>query len=129
MKPEKTRVVSLREGVDFLGYRISGRGLAPSEKSVKRFHETVRSLTLQHETRSPKEVVARVMSFVRGWTNYFRLCQPAKVWELGSWFLTRLRTCFTHHRWSGKWQREWPMARLFELGVHTPWGLLKDLSR
>jgi hypothetical protein len=129
MKPEKTRVVTLREGVDFLGYRISREGLWPSEKAVKRFHERVRSLTLPHETRPPKEVVARVMPFVRGWTNYFRLCRPARVWEPGLWFLTRLRACFTKHRWAGKWQSEWPMHRLLELGVETPWSLLKKTSR
>ncbi|MGI0130812.1 MAG: group II intron reverse transcriptase/maturase [Thermoplasmata archaeon] len=129
MKPEKTRVVPLREGVDFLGYRITLGGVWPSEKSVKRFHEKVRSLTLPHETRSPKEGVARVMPVVRGWTNYFSLTRPARVWEPGLWLLTRLRVCFTKHRWAGKWQKEWPMYRLLELGVETPWSLLKKVSR
>lgn len=128
MKSEKTRVVWLGEGVDFLGYRITLGGVMPSKKSVKRFQEKVRALTLQHETRPPKEVVARVMPVVRGWTNYFRLCRPSGVWEAGLWLLERLRGCFTHHRWMGKWQKEWPMARLLELGVETPWSLLKKLS-
>lgn len=125
MKPEKTRIVALEEGIDFLGYRITLAGVGPSEKSVKRFREKVRALTLQHETRSPATIVARVMPVVRGWTNYFSLSHPRSVYELGGWLLTRLRACFTKHRWAGKWQKEWPIGRLYELGVATPSRLLQ----
>ena len=37
MKQENTGVVSFEEGIDFLGHRITLRGLGPSERSAKRF--------------------------------------------------------------------------------------------
>ena len=65
------------------------------------------------------------MPVVRRWTNYFSLSHPRSVYELGGWLLTRLRACFTKHRWAGKWQKEWPIGRLYELGVATPSRLLQ----
>jgi retron-type reverse transcriptase len=50
LKPEKTRVAPLAAGVEFLGYRITAGKATPSEKSVKRLREKVRSLTERHET-------------------------------------------------------------------------------
>ena len=73
LKPEKTRIARLSEGVEFLGYRTTAWKAEPSAKSVKRFQEKVRSLTMRHETRPVKEVIQRVMPVVRGWTDYFRL--------------------------------------------------------
>jgi len=129
MKAEKTRVVSMWEGVDFLGYRITTWKAVPSAKSMKRFREKIRDLTLKHETRPPLEVVGRVMPVVRGWTNYFDLTWPAPLWEVSIWQLNRLRACFTKHQWRGMWQKEWPLSRLLAMGVNTPWGLLKEKSR
>lgn len=125
MKPEKTRVVSLAEGVDFLGYRIALGGLRPSKNSVRRFQEKVRSLTLRHETRSPEEGVARVMPVIRGWTNYFRL-SPHGEWSfrLGGWILGRLQSS-----WMGKWGKtqghpKMSTPRLYELGLRLPYHIL-----
>ncbi len=125
MKPEKTRVVSLREGVDFLGYRITLGGVWPSEKSVKRLQEKVRSLTLRHETRPLKEVVQRVMPVIRGWTNYFSMTEPSRLWNLGMWILDRIRLCAVKHWWRVKWQKEASSARLYGLGLRLPYVLLK----
>ena len=129
MKPEKTRVVSLREGVDFLGYRITLGGVWPSEKSVKRFQEKLRSLTLRHETRPLKEVVERVMPVIRGWTNYFSMTEPSRLWDLGTWILDRIRLCAVKHWWRMKWQEEASSAQLYGLGLRLPYVLLKWGSR
>lgn len=113
MKTEKTRVVSLAEGVEFLGYRVTLRGVSPSEKSVVRFQGKVRSLTLRHDKRPLEEVVGRVMPVIRGWTNYFSLSPPdALMWELGRWILGRLRGHTIGRRWWLKSVKEVPIQRL-----------------
>lgn len=129
VKPEKTRVTHWDEGFDFLGYALSSRGLAPSARSVKRFKEKVRSLTVRHETRPLEEVVRRVMPVVRGWTNYFRLCAPSgAMWELGGWLMTRLRLYEVKHWWTGVFQEGVPKERLYEMGLRLPYHILTHWS-
>ncbi|EQD76099.1 RNA-directed DNA polymerase (Reverse transcriptase), partial [mine drainage metagenome] len=129
VKAEKTRVVSLVEGVDFLGYRITLGGARPSEKSVRRFHEKVRSLTLKHETRSLQEVVSRVMPVVRGWTNYFSLTYPrSRVWDIGGWLLERIARTQVKHYWRQKFREKAPLTTLYEFGLRTPYQILTRWS-
>ncbi len=130
MKPEKTRVVELGEGIDFLGYRITPWGVWPSGKSVKRFQAKVRSLTLRHETRSAKAVVERVMPVVRGWTNYFSLCRPdGLMWRLGKYVLDRVQVQIAKKRYVGRIVNRAPVGYLYGLGLQLPYHLLKDMSR
>ena len=130
MKPEKTRVVSLEEGIDFLGYRITLRGLWPSEKSVKRFQGTVRSLTLKHDRRGTAEVVGKVMPVIRGWTNYFSLSRPDPLmWQLGGWILNRVRCHAIGKRWWRKSMQEVPTGKLYAMGLKLPYAILKEKSR
>ena len=130
MKPEKTRVVSLEEGIDFLGYRITLRGLWPSEKSVKRFQGKVRSLTLKHDRRGTADVVGRVMLVIRGWTNYFSLSQPdPRMWQLGKWILDRVRYHAIGRRWWRKAVQVLPSAKLYEMGPKLPNTPLKKRTR
>lgn len=130
MKAEKTRVVWLGKGVDFLGYRITLRGVCPSEKSVGRFQDKVRSLTLKHDTVPLEEVVKRVMPVIRGWTNYFSLSRPdAMMWGLGRWILARLRGQAIGARWWKKSVQVVPTERLYGMGLLLPYALLKEMSR
>jgi group II intron reverse transcriptase/maturase len=125
MKPEKTRVTRFDFGVDFLGYHLSSRGLEPSERSVKRYQEKVRALTMRHETRPLEEVVQRVMPVVRGWTNYFHLTtRTQKIWHLGGWTIDRLRGYEVKHRWYGAWARLVPIEMLHEMGFQLPYSIL-----
>ena len=126
MKAEKTRVVSLAEGVDFLGYRINLWGVRPSERSVARFQEKVRALTVKHETRPLEEVVGRVMPVVRGWTNYFSLARPSAVWDLGAWLLERVSRTQVKRYFRLKFVMKVPMRTLYDLGWRSPWQLLKQ---
>ena len=126
MKPEKTRVVSMREGVDFLGYRITLGGVGPSEKSVRRFQEKVRARTLRHETRPPAEVVKRVMPVIRGWTSYFRLTKPSRLWQLGRWTLTRVQAHVAGSRHAYLQRRRAPYPWLRQLGLSLPYHILTE---
>lgn len=50
------------------------------------------SLTLKYDRRGTAEVVGRVMSVIRGWTNYWRLSRPdPRMLQLGRWILDRVR--------------------------------------
>ena len=129
MKAEKTRVVPLAAGIDFLGYHITDRRRSPSERAVKKFQEKVRSLTLRHETRPLEEVVQRVMPVIRGWTNYFRLAQKDPViWHLSSWVLDRIRGVGFHRRIPQGGSRQLPPSVLYGMGLRLPYAVLTGWS-
>ena len=129
MKTEKTRVVPLAAGIDFLGYHITDRRRSPSERSVKRFQEKVRSLTLRHDTRPLEEVVQRVMPVIRGWTNYFSLARKDPViWHLSSWVLDRVRGAGFHRRIPEGGSRQLPLSALHDMGLRLPYAVLTGWS-
>lgn len=125
LKPEKTHIVRLSEGVEFLGYRITAWKAEPSAKSVRKFQEKIRSLTMRHETRPLAEVVQRVMPVVQGWSNYFRLSgrSPA-VYQLGAWIVSRLKAYQTKHLWVKVWDRDCPTTMLYGLGLRLPYHIV-----
>lgn len=129
MKPEKTRMVPLMMGIEFLGYHITDRRRSPSEKAVGRFQEKVRSLTLRHDTRPLNEVVARVMPVIRGWTNYFRLARKdPTIWQLSSWVLSRVRGAGFHRRPPEGGSQLFPTDTLYEMGLRLPYAILTGWS-
>ena len=82
LSPEKTRVVSIDEGFDFLGFaikRVRGRHgrrvihTYPSKRSLQTVKAKVRQIT--HHTgpdQAPDQLLHRVNRVLRGWCNYFR---------------------------------------------------------
>jgi len=82
LSPEKTRVVSIDEGFDFLGFaikRVRGRHgrmvihTYPSKRSLQAVKAKVRQIT--HHTgpdQASDQLLQRVNRVLRGWCNYFR---------------------------------------------------------
>ena len=83
LSPEKTRVVHIDEGFDFLGFHIRRRRkrgtqksyiyTTPSKKAVKAIKDRVAQLTYR-STRNQDldELLTSINQVLRGWANYFR---------------------------------------------------------
>ncbi|MFI0469150.1 group II intron reverse transcriptase/maturase [Saccharopolyspora sp. 5N102] len=80
---EKTRVVHIDEGLDFLGFhirRMRKRGTdkhyvytTPSKKAVKAIKRKVSAHTYRSSLhKEPAEVITTLNRMLRGWANYFR---------------------------------------------------------
>lgn len=91
LNKEKTRIVHVRHGFEFLGYKIK-RGskplrLAPHkiksgiqhgalyayprEKSIAHFREQIRKQTRRKSPLSTQEIIDEINPIIRGWGNYF----------------------------------------------------------
>jgi group II intron reverse transcriptase/maturase len=82
LHPDKTRIVSVEEGFDFLSFHFvrrrsptTGRRsfyIFPAKDSQKRIRENLRSFTHRRAPVKPKEFIERINEAVRGWVNYFQ---------------------------------------------------------
>ncbi len=101
LSAEKTRVVHLRDGFDFLGFNVrhyrdrrtvSGEKLliTPSRKSVDAVKRKLRALWRQGLSLPLPVLIHRINPIVRGWANYFRVHVASKTFnELDSWMFHR----------------------------------------
>lgn len=81
--------------VKFLGYTMTGHRnprLKPAPISVKRFKERVRMQLRRGRGQSLGRVVSELAPVLRGWINYYRLCEVVGVFDsLDQWLRRRLR--------------------------------------
>lgn len=117
--PQKTRIVHLREGFDFLGFNVrhyrttrtdQPRGwklfIKPSEKSIQRFKVKLKGLWLSLRGHNERYVLAKLNPVIRGWTNYYRIGVSKQVFsDLDAWMFGRLRRWVksTHPRKNWEW--------------------------
>ena len=147
LHPEKTRIVHVRHGFEFLGYKVKqgkGRRLLaqnrhaktaspnlyaiPREKSVKRFQEQVRKLTRRKTPVGLGELIARLNPVVRGWGTYYRKAHVRGLFNrLDRWIECRIYS-FLSKRWRNRMWRKYPTSRLVEqYGLVRLTGLIPSL--
>ncbi len=141
---EKTRIVHVRHGFEFLGYKIkrgsrplrltaakitSGarRGALyayPREKSIRHFKDQIRRRTRRKASVSTRELIEQINPVIRGWGLYFHKAHVRKLFhQLDGWIVRRIWS-HRYKRWRNVgWKRlperllcaEYGLVRLFEL--------------
>lgn len=131
--PHKTRIVHVRQGFEFLGYKVQrGKGYrlpdakrrsrsnpqnlyaVPRERSVKRFQEQIRSLTRRKTPLTLKQVIDQINPVIRGWGTYYRKAHVRGLFNrLDRWIVRRLYS-FVAKRWRNAMWRRYPSSRLIE---------------
>jgi RNA-directed DNA polymerase len=116
LSQEKTRIVHIDEGFDFLGWnfrKYSGKLLIkPSRKNVKTFYCKVSEIIKSWLSKSPESLIAKLNPVLRGWAEYHKGVVAKKTfstldnqiyWRLMRWGLRR------HPRKTRKWvlERYW----------------------
>ena len=91
LSQEKTDVVHIDEGLDFLGWRIQRqvkRGTAksyvynyPSKKALGAIMEKVRTLTRQGTNLTLAALLHSLNPVLRGWTNYYRAGVSSRTFQ------------------------------------------------
>jgi RNA-directed DNA polymerase len=112
----KTRVVTLEEGFDFLGFnvrRYHGKLLIkPSKAAIRRVRQRLRAETLSLRGGNARAVVKRLNPIIRGWAAYYRGVVSSETFTLLDrymWKLTYKWATFSH---SNK-PRHWVVDRYF----------------
>ncbi|OLP15621.1 group II intron reverse transcriptase/maturase [Leptolyngbya sp. 'hensonii'] len=108
LSEEKTRIVHLSEGFDFLGFNIrhypsrtarTGWKLLikPAQKSVSTFREKLRQTFKRLQGSNAMSLIKVLNPMIRGWANYYRGVASSKTFsKLGYYIFWKLR------RWISK---------------------------
>jgi len=124
LSPEKTRIVHLTEGFDFLGFNVrhyeapktsrSGFKLLirPSKKAVADKRKELRDIWLLLKGQNVLAVLAKLNPIIRGWANYYRTVVANRVFgKLDNWMHYRAKRYakYTHPTkgWLWRFERYW----------------------
>jgi RNA-directed DNA polymerase len=133
LHPQKTRVVHVQQGFEFLGYKIKrGRGLRlppgairtgarsgalyayPKQKSIQRFMDQVRQLTKRSVPLTTKELIEELNPVLRGWGHYYKRAHVRTLFHrLDGWVVRRI--------WSHRFKR-WRHGGWLQLPETTLYG-------
>ena len=119
---DKTRVVRLDDGVDFLGFSVRRyRGkllIKPGKAAVKRIKARLTAEMKALRGHNARMVLIRLNPVIRGWSAYYRHCVSSKVFDALDdhvWKLTYKWANWTHPH-KGK---RWIVRKYFGRFVHT----------
>jgi len=121
LSEEKTRIVHLTDGFDFLGFNVrqfhrpeitrTGYKLLirPSKKAVNALRQKLREAWLELRGHSLQAVLFRLNPIIRGWANYYRTVVSSRTFHaLDQWmYLRSIRYArHTHPNKSRKWLKK-----------------------
>jgi group II intron reverse transcriptase/maturase len=147
---EKTRLVHVRHGFEFLGYKIK-RGSRPlrlsaseirsgvragslyafpREKSIRHFKEQIRTRTRRKAPVSTQELIAEINPVIRGWGNYYCRAHVRTLFNrLNRWIVRRIWSQ-RFKRWRNAGWKRLPESRLYdEYGLVNLVELIPSLRR
>ncbi|HEV2375778.1 MAG TPA: group II intron reverse transcriptase/maturase [Streptosporangiaceae bacterium] len=113
---DKTRIVTLDEGFDFLGVtvrRYHGKLLIkPSKAAVRRIRERLRAEMRSLRGTNAQAVIARLNPIVRGWAAYYRTVVSSETFTALDHYLWKLTYKWAKHSHPNKPTR-WIVRRYF----------------
>ena len=101
--PDKTRIVHITQGFEFLGYKIKqGKGMKykkgkpdlyayPRDRSIEHFKNRVRQITNRRNPKTLEGLLDELNPVIRGWGMYYRRARVRRLFNrLSRWILRRI---------------------------------------
>ena len=147
LHPQKTRIVHVQYGFEFLGYKIKrgkklylpatkirsrvcsgGLYAYPREKSIRRFKDEVRQRTKRRVPLATEQLIEALNPLLRGWGEYYKRAHVRKLFnQLDRWIVRRIWSHRFKH-WRNCGWKQLPTATLFgEYGLVNLVGLIPSL--
>ena len=129
--PDKTRIVQVAQGFEFLGYKIKqGKGRLryraggpdlyayPRQRTIDRFKNRIRHITTRRNPKTLEGILDELNPVIRGWGNYFRRAHVRRLFHrLNGWIVRRIWS-WRYKRWRNIGWRKLPRSELYgELGL------------
>lgn len=146
---DKTRIVHVRQGFEFLGYKIK-RGSRPlrlpahkiksrsrqgslyaypRQKSIDHFKEQIRKRTRRKAPLTTGRLIDEINPIIRGWGNYYKKAHVRKLFNrLDRWVRRRIWS-HRYKRWRNVGWKVFPESKLHgELGLVSLIKLIPSLN-
>lgn len=124
LHPEKTRIVHISDGFNFLGFNIrqyKGKCLfKPQKEKVLDFLRRLRKWLKGHRSVKPREVIAVLNPILRGWANYYRHASSKDTYAYVDYRLWRMLWNWCLRRHSNK-SKSWVKQRYFASSHGRDW--------
>ena len=133
LSPEKTRIVHLDEGFEYLGWHYQGNQRWPRQKSVDKLRYRLHGMTRRNRPGSVQTICAELAPIQRGWFNFFRNGNSLSACStLDRWLRRRLRSLL-RRRYKyrgispgGDDHRRWPNSYFAQRGFFSLTDHLND---
>jgi RNA-directed DNA polymerase len=113
---DKTKIVHLSEGFDFLGFNVRRYHrkllIKPSKAAIKRLRERLAAQTRKLRGLNAAAVIAALNPVIRGWAAYYRTVVSSEVFSSLDTYVWRLLYKWARWRHRNK-PRHWVVARYF----------------
>lgn len=131
MSAEKTNIVHIDQGFDFLGFNIrryksvrKKRGtvihIKPSEKSIERFKDKVRHIFQRGKSKTPEQILWELNPLITGWGLYFRTGVSKVTFSKLDNFIWHKCWRYARRRHPNK-NRNWVMKKYFTTRNGRQW--------
>ena len=137
LHPTKTRIASLEEGFEFLGFRYcrskqTGKRIkVPRKKSLMKLRQRIREKTSRMRSEPMEFIIQELNPSLKGWYGYFRTSLPSALGQVDGWVRRRLRSIARYRkkrkgiskgRENVAYTNQWFQERgLFTLFRSDPW--------
>src|SRR5580693_8093600 len=133
LHPQKTRIVHVRYGFEFLGYKIK-RGYRklhlpeskirsqarqdalyayPKDESIRRFMGQVRQRTKRTMPWQSKELIEELNPLLRGWGEYYKRAHVRKLFQRLDGWIRRHIWSHRYRRWRNAGWKRLPAAQFY----------------
>ena len=132
LHPQKTRIVHVAQGFEFLGFRIKrGKSLRlspekirsgarsgelyayPKEKSIQKFKDQIRKLSQRKAPVTTQQLIDEINPVLRGWGHHFKRAHVRRLFhQLDGWVVRRIRS-HRFKRWRNSGWKELPERKLY----------------
>jgi RNA-directed DNA polymerase len=124
LHPEKTRIVHINDGFNFLSFSVrqyKGKCLIkPQKEKVQSFLAQVRSWLNHHKQAKAENVISHLNLILRGWANYYKHVVSKKVFAYVSHRIWEMlwKWCLRRHPNKGK---RWVASKYFTVHENVRW--------
>ncbi|MEF9388709.1 group II intron reverse transcriptase/maturase [Ralstonia solanacearum species complex bacterium KE056] len=116
LSAEKTRIVHITHGFDFLGWNVRKFGhkllIRPSAKNIRAFYAKVRAIVMRHKAVKQVDLIQLLNPLLKGWANYHRGMVAAKTYQRLDHLMFRLLWRWARRRHQKKGAR-WVKDKYF----------------
>ena len=130
LSPEKTRIVPLSEGFNFLGQNVRLYGdkvlIKPSKEALAKIYDKLRGIIRRSKSTEQRDLIRMLNPVIQGWVNYHRHAVSSVVFSKLDFLVWKLLWQWARRRHHGK-SRPWIKARYWRVRGTRTWTFAADV--